>query len=79
MFTHYHINLRVGVAHVADNAAILHSVQLLPGDNVLIALKKQNKTKTVIQLAKINVNVKGLKKYTTNICCLLYKQIYNNV
>lgn len=74
VFTHYHINLSVGVAHVAHNAAILHSVQLLPGDNVLIACKTQKQN---IQLAKIKVNVKGLKK--SNICCLLYKQIYNNV
>lgn len=35
--THYHIDLSVGVSHVADDAAILHSVQLFSGDNVLVA------------------------------------------
>lgn len=35
--THYHINLSIGVSHIADNAAILHSVQLLSGNDVLVA------------------------------------------
>lgn len=35
--THYHIDLSIGVSHIADNAAILHSVELFSSDNVLVA------------------------------------------
>lgn len=32
----YHINLSVGVAHVADNGAIFHSVQLVSSYHILV-------------------------------------------
>lgn len=34
--THYHVNLSIGVSHVADDAAVLHSVKLFPSDNILV-------------------------------------------
>lgn len=39
--THYHIDLSIGVPHVADNAAVFHSVELLSGNNVLVAYFKK--------------------------------------
>lgn len=36
----YHINLSIGVAHVADNSAIFHSVQLVSGHHVLVPYRK---------------------------------------
>lgn len=32
-----HIDLSVGVAHVADDAAVLHAVQVFPHHNIFIA------------------------------------------
>lgn len=33
----HHVDLGVGVPHVADDAAVLHAVQVLPGHHVLVA------------------------------------------
>lgn len=32
----HHIDLGVGVAHVAHDAAVLHPVQVLPGHHILV-------------------------------------------
>lgn len=36
----HHINLSIGVTHVADNGAVLHTVQLVPGHHILIPYRK---------------------------------------
>lgn len=34
--TSYHVNLSVGVAHVANNRAVFHPVQLVSGHHVFV-------------------------------------------
>lgn len=38
----HHIDLGVGVPHVADDAAVLHAIQVLPGHHVLVACQPAN-------------------------------------
>lgn len=38
-----HIDLGVGVSHIADDAAVLHAVQVLPNNHVLIAWEQERK------------------------------------
>lgn len=47
--TPYHIDLGVGVAHIADNAAVFHSVELLSGDHILVAYSKNKRCRRQLQ------------------------------
>lgn len=37
----HHINLSVGMAHVTDNTAVLHSIQVLPGHNIFVPCRNK--------------------------------------
>lgn len=50
---YYHINLSIGVPHIADNAAVFHSVELLPGDNILVAYSKKKSYRWELQVGTI--------------------------
>ena len=45
----HHVNLRIGVAHVADYTAVLHSVQLLSGHHIFIPCKRYNSNQSTVR------------------------------